>query len=124
MSDSPPTGRGAAPSSDAPTVDVAAMPRVLGRITRLALRYPWRLGLAFVTSLLAAAVSLAIPRSLRVAVDAGQGHGLTLGPWHVADPSLALLAAGGLVIAATMARGFLTMVAGYQGEYLSQQVAL
>jgi ATP-binding cassette subfamily B multidrug efflux pump len=123
MSGEPPERRGAA-ASGAPTVDVSAMPRVLGRIARLALRYPWRLSLAFLTSLVAAAVSLAIPRSLRVAVDAGQGHGLTLGPWHVADPHMALLAAGGLVIIATVARGFLTMAAGYQGEYLSQQVAL
>jgi ATP-binding cassette subfamily B protein len=100
------------------------MPKVLGRIARLALRYPWRLSAAFATSLVAAAVSLAIPRGLRVAVDAGQGLGLTLGPWHVADPHLALLAAAALVVAATAARGFLTMAAGYQGEYLSQQVAL
>jgi ATP-binding cassette subfamily B protein len=123
MSGELPERRGAA-ASDAPTVDVSAMPRVLGRIARLAFRHPWRLGLAVLTSLLAAVVSLAIPRGLRVAVDAGQGHGMTLGPWHVADPHVALVAAAGLVIAATAARGFLTMAAGFQGEYLSQQVAL
>ena len=123
MNREPPERRGAA-ANDAPTVKISAMPKVLGRISRLAFRYPWRLGAAALTSLGAAVVSLAIPRGLRVAVDAGQGHGFALGSWHVADPHLALAASAALVIAATAARGFLTMAAGYQGEVLSQKVAL
>ena len=74
MNREPPERRGAA-ANDAPTVKISAMPKVLGRISRLAFRYPWRLGAAALTSLGAAVVSLAIPRGLRVAVDAGQGHG-------------------------------------------------
>ncbi|MDB5434029.1 MAG: ABC-type multidrug transport system, ATPase and permease component [Phenylobacterium sp.] len=122
MSDSPPTGRGAA-SSDAPTVDVAAMPSVLARIARLSFRYPGRLTLTVFLTIGAAAASLTLPRLFGRSVD--QATHLLSGGGALADAARhALLISAGLVILATVMRGFLTMAAGYQGEYLSQQVAL
>lgn len=121
MSHSPPTGRGAAPLSDVQTVDVSAMPRVLVRIVGLALRYPWRVALTILTSLCGAVASLTLPRLFGRAVD--EAHRLLAGgPAHAAEARHALWVSALLVIAATMARGFLTAAAGYQGEYLSQKV--
>ena len=122
MNAKPPDGRGPAGAPLAPTVDVSAMPRVLGRIARLTLRYPWRFGLTVLTSLLAAAASLAIPRGLRIAID--QAFGMLKAGTTGGHAQQALLLAAALVVAATAARGLLTMAAGYQGEYLSQRVAL
>jgi len=122
MSDSPPTGRGAAPSG-APTVDVSAMPRVLTRIAGLALRYPWRVGLTILTSLLAAIASLMLPRLIGGAIDQAH-HLLNAGSAHAREAQAALWRTALLVIGATLARGLLTMAASFQGEYLSQKVAL
>jgi ATP-binding cassette subfamily B protein len=120
MSDSPPTGRGAA-LSDVQTVDVSAMPRVLARIARLALRYPFRVALTILTSLCGAVASLTLPRLFGRAVD--QAHRLLAGgPAHAIEARHALWVSALLVIAATMARGFLTAAAGYQGECVSQRV--
>ncbi len=122
MSDSPPTGRGAA-SSDAPTVDVAAMPSVLARIARLSLRYRWRLIFTVLLTIGAAAASLTLPKLFGGSVDQAS-HLLAGGQAHAEAARHALLVSAGWVILATAVRGFLGMAAGYQGEYLSQQVAL
>ncbi|MDB5419517.1 MAG: ABC-type multidrug transport system, ATPase and permease component [Phenylobacterium sp.] len=121
MSDSPPGRRGAA-LSDAQTVDVSAMPYVLARIAGLAMRYPGRVALTVVTSLFAAAASLALPRLLGHAVDEAQ-HLLAGGAAYAEAARHALMITALLVIAATTLRGLLTAAAGYQGEYLSQRVA-
>jgi ATP-binding cassette subfamily B protein len=103
-------------------VDVTAMPSVLARIAGLAMRYPERVALTVVTSLLGAVASLTLPRLFGRAVD--QAHHLLAGGPADADAARqALLVSAGLVIAATAARGFLTMASGYQGEVLSQKVA-
>ncbi|MFI4950838.1 MAG: ABC transporter ATP-binding protein, partial [Caulobacterales bacterium] len=122
MSDSPPTGRGAA-SSDAPTVDVSAMPAVLARIARLSLRYRRRLVFTILLTLGAALANLTLPRLFGRSIDQAN-HLLSGGLAHAGAARHALLVSAGLVIAATAMRGLLTMAAGYQGEYLSQQVAL
>jgi ATP-binding cassette subfamily B protein len=98
------------------------MPRVLGRIARLALRYPWRLSLTILTSLVAAGASLAIPRGLRDAVD--QAFAVLKSGSNGPQAGHALMGSAALVIVATAVRGLLTMAAGYQGEVLSQKVAL
>ena len=121
MSDSPPERRGAA-LSDAQTVDVSAMPAVLARIAGLALRYPGRVALTILTSMLGAAASLTLPRLFGRAVDQAH-HLLAGGAALAAEARHALLVSAGLVIAATVARGLLTAAAGYQGEHLSQRVA-
>ena len=124
MSDSHPSGRGAA-SSEPPTislearVDAKAMPRVLRRIVLLALRYPGLVGLASACALGSALASLALPRLLGRAVDQAH-HLLTQADNDAARQALWLTA--GLVIAATIVRGVMTMWAGYLGEYVSQQV--
>src|SRR3954447_26881816 len=121
MSDSPPSGRGAAPSAAspgpaAPLLDVSAMPQVLARIAGLALRYPWRVALTILTSLLAAVASLMLPRLIGRSIDQAH-HLLALGSANADGARAALLWTAGLVIAATLARGFLTMWSGYLGEY-------
>ena len=121
MSDSPSAGRTAA--FGAPTVDVSAMPRVLSRIAGLALRYPWRVALTVLTSLLAAMASLMLPRLIGGAIDQAH-HLLSAGQAHASEARASLWRTALLVIAATLARGLLTMAASFQGEYLGQKVAL
>ena len=126
MSDSHPSGGGAAAAgpaefSDKAKVDVSAMPRVLQRIVILAFRYPGLMALAMLTSLGSAVASLALPKLLGGAVD--QAHHLLVGSHVDADLARhALLLSGGLVIAATVVRGLMTMLSGYLGEYVSQKV--
>lgn len=121
MSDSPPEGRSAA-LSDVPTVDATAMPSVLARIAGLAMRYPGRVALTVLASLGAAVASLTLPRLFGRSVDQAQAL-LTDGAAHADAARQALVVSAGLVIAATVARGLLTMWSGYLGEYLSQKVA-
>ena len=116
----PPSGRGAS-LSDAPTVDVTAMPEVLPRIARLALRYRVRVALTIAASLAGAVATLALPRLLGRAVD--QASALLGGAGSADAARQALLVTAGLVMLATTLRGFLTMASGYLGEYLSQRVA-
>jgi ATP-binding cassette subfamily B protein len=120
MSHTPSAGRGGA-REDAPTVDVSAMPRVLARVARLALRYRVRLGLAAISSLVAAAASLTLPRLLGRSVDDALRLAAQAGHADAARHALAVSA--GLIVAATTARGVLTAAAGYQAEYVSQRVA-
>ncbi|MDP3855119.1 ABC transporter ATP-binding protein [Phenylobacterium sp.] len=97
------------------------MPRVLQRITLLALKYPGRVSLAIVCSLGSAVASLTLPRLFGNAVDQAQVL-LTAGAAHAGDAQAALWGTALLVIAATVVRGLMTMAAGYHGEYVSQQV--
>lgn len=120
MSSTPVTGRGGAPDG-APTVDVSAMPRVLARIARLALRYRGCLALTSATSLLAAAASLALPRLLGRSVDDALHMAAQAGQGDAARQ--ALLVSAVLIVVATAARGLLTAVSGYEAEYVSQRVA-
>jgi ATP-binding cassette, subfamily B, multidrug efflux pump len=98
-----------------------AVPRVLGRLTRLALNYPGRSALAVGAALGAAVLNLVTPRLLGGAVD--QAH-LLLADSH-ADPAAtraALLMTAGLIILACTARGLLTGLQGYLGEYIAHRV--
>lgn len=97
------------------------MPRVLQRITALALKYPGRVSLAIICSLGSAVASLALPRLFGNAVDQAQVL-LTAGAGHAGEAQAALWGTALLVIAATIVRGLMTMAAGYHGEYVSQQV--
>jgi len=102
-------------------VDVSEMPRVLQRITLLALKYPGRVALAIACSLGAAVASLTLPRLFGNAVDQAQAL-LKAGAEHGDEARAALWGTALLVIAATVVRGLMTMAAGYLGEYVSQQV--
>ncbi len=126
MSDSHPSGGGAA-SPEGPTlsdkaqVDAKAMPRVLQRITVLAFRYPGLVALAMACSLGSALASLALPRLFGRSVD--QAHHLLVGAAaHPEAARHALWVSAGLIVAATIVRGVMTMLSGYLGEYVSQKV--
>ena len=122
MSESHPSRRGArGPDSDPTRVDVSQMPRVLQRITALSLKYPGRMAIAVLCSVGAAVASLTLPRLLGSAVDHAQAL-LKLGPGYGEQAQAALWTTALLVILATVVRGFLTMVTGYQAEYVSQRV--
>lgn len=122
MSESHPSARGARiPDSDPARVDVSQMPRVLQRITALSLKYPGRMALAVACSLGAAVASLTLPRLLGTAVDHA-GALLKAGAASAQEAQGALWVTAGLIIAATVIRGLLTMVTGYQSEYVSQRV--
>ncbi|WP_374574266.1 ABC transporter ATP-binding protein [Phenylobacterium sp.] len=120
MSDSRPIRRGEG-TGDFGSVDVSQMPRVLRRITELALHYPGRLALAVACALGAAVASLTLPRLFGHAVDQAQ-HLLQAGPAEAGAARGALWVTAGLVICATLTRGTLTMAAGFQAEYVSQRV--
>ena len=98
------------------------MPQVLARIAGLALRYPGRMALVAVSSLIGAAASLTLPRLFGRAVDQAT-HLLAGGAAQAEAATHALLISAMLVILATTVRGFLTMASAYQSEYLSQKVA-
>jgi ATP-binding cassette subfamily B multidrug efflux pump len=97
------------------------MPRVLRRIVAMGFEQPGRLSLALAGALGSAVFSLVMPRLLGAAVD--QAHALlTLGVAHAAQARTALLRIAVLLIGASSLRGVLTMVFGYQAEYVSQTV--
>ncbi|MCX7586186.1 ABC transporter ATP-binding protein [Phenylobacterium sp. 58.2.17] len=122
MSEPRPSPRGARSfDSTAARVDVSKMPRVLQRITARALRYPGRMALAIGCSLGAAVASLTLPRLFGQGVDQA-GALLNAGAAHAGEAQGALWGTALLVIAATVIRGVLTMMTGYQAEYVSQRV--
>jgi ATP-binding cassette subfamily B multidrug efflux pump len=96
-------------------------PWILWRITKLGLRYPWRLGAAMFFTLIASIFSLIVPRLLGRSVD--EAHGLLLaGAVHAGDARDTLLRTALLLLGASVARGLFTMVHGYQAEVVGQQV--
>jgi len=99
-------------------VDLRAIPRVLGRLTRLALRYPWRSAAAVACALGLAVSNLVTPLLLGRSVD--QAHHLLAGRADAAEHALWVTAA--LLIAACALRGVLTGLQGYLGEDLAHRV--
>lgn len=100
-------------------VDLGALPYMLRRIFAAAWRYWGRVLLAVAATLGATIFTLAIPKLLGAAVD--RVHLLTLARAGQSHASLWTIA--GFLIAASTGRGILTMIAGYQGEFVSQRVA-
>ena len=129
----PPPGNGVrAPiAPDPKAIDVAAMPRVLRRIAGEAVKVePARVAVAVGASLGAAVASLSLPRLFGGAVNEAQKLLGIAGRVHDSAQALAahearqaLLITAALVILATTTRGFLTMAANYQAEFVSQKVA-
>ncbi|WP_084197134.1 ABC transporter ATP-binding protein [Solimonas soli] len=102
-------------------IDLRAMPRVLGRLLRLSLRYRWLCALAVASTFGAAIFSLVTPRLLGHAVD--QAHTLLAGGAAHADAARhALWWTALLVIGANTIRGLLTGTQGFLGEYIAQRV--
>jgi len=102
-------------------IDVHAMPQVLGRLTRLAIRYPWRCTFAILAALGAAIFNLIMPRLLGHAVDQA-GHLLANAQLNPDVVRSSLLWTGALIVAACAVRGTLTGLQGYLGETLAQKV--
>jgi ATP-binding cassette subfamily B multidrug efflux pump len=107
---------------DLPQIDVRAMPRVLRRIAALALQHRGRLAVALASTLGATTLNLIMPNLLGRAVSQAQTL-LTAGPAHAAAAQGALLRIAALVIVASTGAGLLTMVYGYEAEFVSQRVA-
>ena len=118
----PVSGGPTAPAVESLTVDVSQMPRVLQRITSLALRHRGRMVLAIACFVGSAVASLTLPRLFGTAVDQAQAL-LRGGTTAETAVRTALWTTALLAITATFVRGFLTMYAAYLGEYVSQQVA-
>ncbi len=97
------------------------MPRVLQRITALSLRYPGRMALAIACSLGAAVASLTCRGCSARRSTTPRRCSRTERPTRPRRRR-ALLTTALLVIAATVIRGVLTMMTGYQSEYVSQRV--
>lgn len=110
-----------APPLHEETIDVQAMPRVLGRLTRLAARYPLRCAAAIASALGAAIFNLVMPRLLGQAVDQ-TGHLLADASASLPAAQDALLWTALLIVAACAVRGTLTGLQGYFGETLAQMV--
>lgn len=108
---------------NADTVDLQAMPRVLGRLMRLAGRHPWRCAAAAAGALGAAIFNLIMPRLLGRAVDqAGHLAGAAHGAAAANAAGDALLTTALLIVGTCALRGTLTGLQGYFGETLAQQV--
>lgn len=96
------------------------VPKLLGRVLGLALKYRLRLAVATVTSLAATLFNLAIPRLLGISVD--QVYALLRSHADSAGVERALGATALLIIGAASMRGLLQMTSGFQGEYIGQAV--
>jgi ATP-binding cassette subfamily B protein len=102
-------------------VDVKAVPKILGRLTGLAMRYPFWCGAALASALGAAIFNLITPRLLGQAVD--QAHHLLVD--GQIDPSaahVALLTTALLIVGTCAVRGTLTGLQGFLGEKIAQRV--
>jgi ATP-binding cassette subfamily B protein len=119
--DTPDTAKRRADQPDLGTLDLRGAPQILGRIVRMALRYRWRFGVATLTSLLATAFNMAVPRLIGHAVD--QAHALLVRGNANAGATLAALSATAiLLVLAAGLRGVTQMVSGFQSEALGQAV--
>lgn len=104
-----------------PAIDFKAMPRILGRLNRLTLNYPWRFAAAVLCALGGALLGLVTPRLLGESVN----HAHQLFVDVDADPGAvksALYYSALLIIVATSVRGCLTGLQGYLGENIAQRV--
>ncbi len=136
MSDSTDARGGASQRDTSRPIDVKAMPRVLRRITAMAIRQdPLRVTLAVACSLGAAIAGLTLPKLFGHAVDQAQLllkaaqhaqliHASVAQAAQLAHASQhALWISAILVVAASSVRGLATGYGGYMGEYVSQTVA-
>ncbi|MDP6785486.1 MAG: ABC transporter ATP-binding protein [Rhodospirillales bacterium] len=91
------------------------------RIIRLALKHPWRVAIAFITTIVAANFQLLIPQFLGQAVD--HAHGLLAGgPGSEDEAQAALFTAAMMLLGASVLRGGFTMLHNYIGESVGHLV--
>lgn len=94
---------------------------VLLRILRLAMRYPGRVAIALISTIVAANFQLLIPQYLGDAVD--RAHELLSQGVSVEAAQQGLLTAALLLLGAAVLRGFFTMIHNYVGESVGHYVA-
>jgi len=99
------------------TMDLAALPRVIPRILALAFARRTRVWIALTASIIATLFAIVLPKLLGRAVD--QAHLLLA--THAGRAENALWLTAGLIILAASLRGLLTMISGFQFEYISQR---
>jgi ATP-binding cassette subfamily B multidrug efflux pump len=116
-----PAARIVAPPQHSEKIDVQAMPQILGRLTRLAGRYPWHCTVAILCALGAAIFNLIMPRLLGHAIDQTT-HLLADAKGNLPLAQNALLWTALLIVGACTVRGILTGLQGYFGETLAQRV--
>ena len=93
---------------------------VIGRVTRMAFHYPWRMAAAIGALVVAVVFQLYIPRYLGAAVD--NAYGMMRGTGTMADARQALLVTGALLFGASVLRGLFTMLHNYLGEAVGQHI--
>ena len=93
---------------------------VIGRVTRMAFRYPWRMTAAIGALIVAVVFQLYIPRYLGAAVD--NAYGMLRGAGTMTDARQALLVTGALLFGASVLRGLFTMLHNYLGEAVGQHI--
>lgn len=94
---------------------------VIGRVTRMAFRYPWRMTAAIGALIVAVVFQLYIPRYLGSAVD--DAYGMLRGSGGtLTDARQALLVTGVLLFGASVLRGLFTMLHNYLGEAVGQHI--
>lgn len=99
-------------------MDLAALPRVIPRILALAFARRTRVWVALMASIAATIFAIVLPKLLGRAVD--QAHLLL--DTHSGQAESALWLTAGLIVVAASLRGLLTMVSGFQFEYISQRL--
>ncbi len=112
---------GDAAAAAAPVIDFKAMPRVLWRLNRLALHYPWRFAAAIACALGAAVLGLVTPRLLGESVN----HAMQLlseAQTGGSSASNMLWLSAALIVVAASLRGVFTGLQGYLGEDIAQRV--
>ncbi len=107
------------PETAAERIDVRAMPRVLGRLIRLALQDRAACAAAVLCTLAAALLNLGTPMLLGQAIDRTQA--LLADPASHAQPG-GLWGMAALIVGACLLRGVFTGLQGYLGESLAQRV--
>ena len=112
----------AALEKELPGIDIRSAPQVLRRIAVLALAHWGRLLAAAACALGGRVFDLLQPLLLGLAVNQAAVI-LTSGPAHAAQAQAVLMRVALMVIGVMTASGLLNMVSGYEGEYVSQQVA-
>jgi ATP-binding cassette, subfamily B, multidrug efflux pump len=109
--------------SGLPTINLKAMPSVLARLNRLALRYPWRFSFAIACALASAILGLVTPRLVGEAVNHAQQLLAQSQPLQTTtDVKSALYFSGFLIVIAASLRGIFTGLQGYLGENIAQRV--
>jgi ATP-binding cassette subfamily B protein len=93
----------------------------LVRITRMTLRHPWQVGIAIVSTFVAAVLQLFIPRLLGQAVDQARGV-LTAADASRSQAEAALLMTALILLAVSVFRGIFTMLQNYYGESVGHHI--